>query len=42
MDNDTLYNRIDSDDSLSDSEKREQYFSAIENEEWERREEEDS
>ena len=34
MDKDKLYNLIDADDSLTDEEKRQEYMSAIEQEEF--------
>lgn len=37
MKDDELYNRIDADDEMSDSEKRESYSSEIENQEDEQR-----
>ena len=41
MDKEKIYNRIDADEELTDSEKRSAYHDAISDEEWERREEEE-
>lgn len=38
MDRDKIYNLIDADDELTDSEKRAEYAAACEEEEWEERE----
>lgn len=35
MDKEQIYNRIDSDDEMTDTEKREEYFAAREEEEYE-------